>query len=163
MATYPQKLDIDVGRQSLTLFQDDHPVKTWPVSTGRNGTGQQEGSGQTPLGLHIVRACIGTGLPRCSVLVGRRPTGEIWTPALQSVAPERDWILSRILWLSGLEPGYNRLGQTDTMRRYIYIHGTPDTEPMGRPLSHGCIRMQNDDVIELFERTDPGALVWIHQ
>lgn len=117
------------------------------------------GSECTPLGKHVVRACIGRGCARDSVFVGRRFTGEIYQPSLALQYPERDWILSRILWLSGVEKGFNRLGQVDSMRRYIYIHGTPDSEPMGVPASHGCIRMTNDAVIELFDITPPGTLV----
>ena len=94
-------------------------------------------------------------------MVGRRHTGEIYTPELARQFPERDWILSRILWLCGLEPGKNRGGSVDTMRRYIYIHGTPDSEPMGVPKSHGCIRMRNQDVIRLFDMVTPGTPVLI--
>jgi L,D-transpeptidase YbiS len=108
-----------------------------------------------------VRAKIGAGLPRGAVLVSRRPTGEVWSPELAARFPERDWVLSRILWLSGCEVGFNRLGERDTMQRYIYIHGTPDTEPMGEPRSHGCIRMRNGDVMELFERVPAGTPVEI--
>jgi lipoprotein-anchoring transpeptidase ErfK/SrfK len=95
------------------------------------------------------------------VFVGRRPTGEIWSEALTREHPERDWILTRILWLSGLEKGFNRLGDVDTMRRYIYIHGMPDSEPCGVPASIGCIRMRNADIIELFDRVAVGTPVII--
>ena len=121
------------------------------------------GSECTPRGLHVVRARIGAGLPAGSVLVGRRPTGEVWSRELAAREPGRDWILSRILWLSGLEIGRNRLGEVDTMRRYIYIHGTPDTEPMGVPASHGCIRMRNEDVMELFDDVPAGTPVEIRE
>lgn len=109
----------------------------------------------------MVRARIGAGQPPGAVFVGRRPTGEIWTPELAAREPERDWILTRILWLSGLEPGRNRLGLVDTMRRFIYIHGCPDDAPMGVPASHGCIRMRNGDVARLFESVPCGTPVWI--
>ena len=92
---------------------------------------------------------------------GRRPTGECWTPGFAAQHPGRDWILSRILWLSGEEPGRNRFGSVDTMRRYIYIHGTGDDQPMGVPLSHGCIRMRNCEMIELFELVPAGTAVEI--
>ena len=134
---------------------------SYPVSTSRHGPGELEGSGCTPRGAHIVRACIGSGEAEGAVFVGRRPTGEIWSRALSEQHPGRDWILTRILWLSGTEPGRNRLGNVDSMRRYIYIHGTPDSEPMGIPASGGCIRMRNPDVIELFHRVRPGTTVRI--
>jgi len=91
-------------------------------------------------------------LPLAAVLRGRRWTGEVWSAQLHQQFPDRDWILTRILWLSGLEPGRNRLGEVDSFRRYIYLHGTPDTEPMGTPLSHGCVRLRNTDMLALFER-----------
>ena len=160
MATRPS-IRIDLAAQVLTLRPAVGPPRSWPVSTARNGPGEQRDSGCTPRGRHVVRARIGAGLPAGAVLVGRRPTGETWSPELARAHPERDWILSRILWLSGLEPGRNRLGAVDTMRRYIYIHGTPDDQPMGRPASHGCIRMRNADVIELFELAPPGTEVLI--
>ena len=133
------------------------------MSTALKGVGQSEGSHCTPLGRHQIRARIGAGLEQGAVLVGRRPTGEVWTPSLSAQHPQRDWILSRILWLSGCEPGVNRMGSVDSMRRFIYIHGTPDVEPMGVPRSHGCIRMRNTDVIELFDRVPVGCPVLIHE
>ncbi|MGB1270849.1 MAG: L,D-transpeptidase family protein, partial [Endozoicomonas sp.] len=115
---------------------------------------------QTPLGRHVIRAKIGEGLPLHSVFVSRRFTGEIYSPGLTAVYPGRkDWILTRILWLSGLEPGYNRLGSVDTMRRYIYIHGSPDTAEMGVAGSRGCIRMYGRDIIDLFDRVDAGTCI----
>lgn len=133
----------------------------YPVSTARNGTGQKNGSLCTPLGRHVVRARIGAGQPENTVFVGRRPTGERYTTALGAQFPQRDWILTRILWLSGCEVGFNRLGDVDTMRRHIYIHGCPDNVPMGVPGSHGCIRMRNADVIDLFDRVAAGTVVEI--
>ena len=156
-------IEIDLARQRLVLHRRGGPVREWPVSTARNGAGERLGSEQTPRGRHVVRARIGAGLPPGAVLVGRRPTGEIWTPELSRAQPGRDWILSRILWLSGLERGRNRLGDVDTMRRYIYIHGTPDDQPLGAPASHGCIRMRNADVIELFELAPAGTQVLIRE
>ncbi len=134
---------------------------SFQISTAELGAGQQAGSYKTPLGRHVVRAKIGRGAPSGAVFVRRRPTGEIYSAELASQFPQRDWILSRILWLSGLEKGFNRLGSVDTMRRYIYIHGTPDSEPMGIPASHGCIRMRNADVISLFDRVSAGTPVEI--
>ncbi len=141
------------------MFNGRNLVREYPVSTGLNGVGNEKNSGKTPLGKHIIRAKIGAELPINSVLVGRRPTGEIYTPQLGELNPERDWILSRILWLSGKEKGINRLGRVDTMQRYIYLHGTPDSEPMGIPKSHGCIRMRNHDIIELFDLIEAGTEV----
>lgn len=154
-------LQVDVAAQRLTLHAGSELLASYPVSTALKGVGECRNSEQTPRGAHIVRARIGAGLPAGAVLRGRRPTGEIWTPALAAAHPDRDWILSRILWLSGCEPGRNRLGEVDTMQRYIYIHGTPDSEPMGVPRSHGCIRMRNQDVIALFERVPVGTPVTI--
>lgn len=131
------------------------------MSTALKGTGQQRGSFCTPLGRHIVRAKIGAGSPPNTVFVGRRPTGEIYSPELAAQFPGRDWMLTRILWLSGCEPGFNRLGEVDTMRRYIYIHGSPDSAEMGKPGSIGCIRMRNADIIRLFERVPAGTPVEI--
>ncbi|HUW29299.1 MAG TPA: L,D-transpeptidase [Sulfuriferula sp.] len=157
------KIEISIAGQTLDLLDDaGQLVKRYRVSTAANGAGELSGSYRTPRGRHLVRAKIGAGLPLGAVLAGRRPTGEIWTPALAAQFPGRDWILSRILWLSGREPGFNRLGEVDTMRRYIYIHGTPDDQPMGLPGSHGCIRMSNADVADLFERIPAGTPVWIH-
>jgi len=117
------------------------------------------GSYCTPLGAHIIRAKIGAGLPENTVFVGRRPTGELYTPELSEQFPKRDWILTRILWLSGCEVGFNRLGDVDTMRRYIYIHGSPDSVHMGEPGSIGCIRMRNADIVELFDLVPAGTPV----
>jgi lipoprotein-anchoring transpeptidase ErfK/SrfK len=155
----PQRIRVVLTEQRLELLDGGRVCRSWAVSTSRYGPGERSGSGCTPRGRHVVRALVGRGLPRGAVLRGRRPTGEVWSEALAAAHPGRDWILSRILWLSGLEPGRNRLGAVDSMRRYIYIHGTPDTEPMGVPFSHGCIRMRNDAVIELFDAVRPGTPV----
>jgi predicted GNAT family N-acyltransferase len=126
-------------------------IQRYPISTARNGAGEINGSYRTPRGRHIVRAKIGAGAPTNTVFARRRPTGELWTPEAAAANPDRDWILTRILWLSGTEPGFNRLGAVDTMRRYIYLHGSPDTVEMGVPGSIGCIRMRNRDIVELFD------------
>ena len=154
-------LHVSIASQTLTLLEDDEPVAHYLVSTALKGAGECSGSEQTPRGHHVIRAKIGAGAPCGAVFRGRRPTGEVWTPDLHEQHPGRDWILSRILWLSGTEPGRNRLGQCDSMRRYIYIHGTPDSEPMGEPRSHGCIRMRNADIIDLFDRVPPYTPVFI--
>ena len=152
---------IDLDHQRLELHVDGEVRRTWPVSTAANGPGELEGSECTPRGRHVIRAKIGAGAAPGSVFVGRRPTGERHTPELGAVHPGRDWILTRILWLSGTESGRNRLGRVDTMRRYIYIHGCPDDVDMKSPGSHGCIRMRNDDVIDLFDRVEAGTTVVI--
>lgn len=157
------RIDIYLDSQQLLLTDDaGNEVARFPVSTAAKGAGEQKNSFQTPRGTHRVRAKIGAGLPVDAVLVRRRPTGEIYSPELAERFPGRDWILTRILWLSGCEPGVNRLGNVDTMQRYIYIHGTPDSEPMGEPASHGCIRMRNSQLIDLFDMTPIGTPVFIH-
>lgn len=156
-------LDIDLDQQHCALISADKAVWSAPVSTALNGAGEQTGTNCTPRGWHTIRAKIGDGQPLNTVFKGRRPTGEIFSPALDKQYPGRDWILTRILWLSGLEPGFNRLGSVDTMRRFIYIHGCPDREPMGEPRSHGCIRMYNHDLLALYERVHTGLPVLIHQ
>jgi L,D-transpeptidase YbiS len=156
------RIEILISNQTLTLFDNFGGVKTqYPISTAANGVGCEKDSGCTPLGAHIIRAKIGAGVAANSVFVGRRQTGEICTPELMAQYPNRDWILTRILWLSGKEIGKNRLGNVDTMQRYIYIHGTPDSTEMGKAGSHGCIRMRNDDVIALFDMVDAGTEVMI--
>ncbi len=152
-------LRIHLPGQWLELVHGDGRVTRYAVSTAANGPGEEEGSGCTPRGRHYVRARVGAGRPPGTVFVGRRPTGEIFSPELAHAHPERDWILTRILWLCGREPGRNRLGKVDSFWRYIYIHGTPDGEPMGEPRSHGCIRMRNADVLELFDQVPPGTAV----
>jgi len=156
------RIEISIPEQSLRLLSDQGgELERYSVSTSRHGAGEQEGSFRTPRGEHIVRAKIGIGQPLNTVFRGRRPTGEIWTPQLGERFAGRDWILTRILWLSGLEVGKNRLGKVDTMRRYIYIHGSPDSVPMGAPGSIGCIRMRNHDIVELFDRVPAGTPVRI--
>lgn len=156
-------LHISLADQCLYGFSQGQLVVRLPVSTALNGPGENNGSGCTPRGLHQVRAKIGAGLPQGAVLRGRRWTGETWSAALHEQFPGRDWILSRILWLSGCEPGRNRLGPVDTFRRYIYLHGTPDSEPMGVPLSHGCIRLRNADLVRLFEQVPAYCPVQIEE
>ena len=154
---------VSLSRQRLDLLEGDRVVAHHPVSTAALGPGERIGSECTPRGEHVVRAKIGAGLAPGAVLASRRPTGEICTPARYHSEPERDWILTRILWLSGRERGRNRLGDVDTMRRYIYIHGCPDELPVGVPLSHGCVRMRNRHVISLFDRLPVGARVRIDE
>lgn len=157
-------IEISLGQQSLELFDDaGRTIRKYAVSTAKNGAGEQCNSECTPRGKHIVRAKIGAGLPLNAVLVGRRHTGEIYTEELGERHPGRDWILSRILWLSGCEPGFNRLRQVDTMRRLVYIHGTSDEQRIGTPDSHGCVRMRNRDIVELFDLVTPGTPVDIRE
>lgn len=156
-----KRIHISIAEQRLRLLDGEHIAFEAPVSTAANGPGEENGSGCTPRGWHIVRAKIGTDCAVGTVFKGRRPSGEIYSDELGRKEPQRDWILSRILWLSGTEKGRNRLGNVDTMRRYIYIHGTPDSEPMGTPLSHGCVRMRNSDIIALFEQVNTGTPVLI--
>lgn len=159
---FGMRIEISVDDQRLTVLDEDGELLAqYPVSTAANGAGCEKDSGCTPLGEHIIRAKIGAGAQLNTVFSSRRPTGEIWSPALAAQFPGRDWILTRILWLSGSEVGKNRLGNVDTMQRYIYIHGTPDSEPMGVPRSHGCIRMRNSDIIALFDLVPVGTPVTI--
>jgi len=154
------RLVVSISQQTLTVFNTQNEVLAhYSISTAAKGIGCEKNSGCTPLGKHIIRAKIGNGLPTGSVFVGRRPTGEICTSELMAEFPNRDWILTRILWLSGTEVGVNRLGNVDTMQRYIYIHGTPESNPMGVIGSHGCVRMRNADIMALFDKVDVGVEV----
>jgi predicted GNAT family N-acyltransferase len=150
------RITVSLPAQALELRDDTGRIlQRHTVSTARNGPGERSGSYCTPRGRHLIRAKIGAGETANTVFVRRRPTGELWTPELAAQFPGRDWILTRILWLSGKRPGFNRLGDVDTMRRYIYIHGSPDSARMGEPGSIGCIRMHNADIIRLFDAVPP--------
>lgn len=153
-------IEISIADQALRISTAGI-CHLYSVSTAANGIGEQSGSGKTPQGWHRIAAKIGAAQPENAVFVGRRPTGEIYSDELAENHPQRDWILSRILWLQGLEVGRNRMGNVDTMRRFIYIHGTPDSEPMGVAKSHGCIRMRNKDLLELFDLVEANTQVWI--
>jgi len=158
------RIDINIRLQQLDLFDyNSSLIKRYPISTSKNGLGEMNGSYCTPRGRHIIRAKIGAGEPINSVFVERRPTGEIYSPELAGNFPERDWILTRVLWLSGCERGINRLGKVDTMRRCIYIHGSPDSVRMGKPGSIGCIRMHNAEIVELFDLVPLRTPVDIHE
>lgn len=155
-------LKVSVKSQTLSYVLNHQCIATYPISTAKKGVGELKGSEQTPRGWHVIRAKIGQNQPINTVFVRRRPTGEIYTPALGNLFPNRDWILTRIFWLSGLEKGYNRLGAYDTMRRYIYIHGTPDERILGgEPQSRGCIQMYNQDLIYLFNIIPVGTKILI--
>lgn len=155
------EVHISVPRQQLGLYEGDALVRHYAVSTALHGVGELNGSGCTPRGLHRVRAKVGAGCDPATVFVGRRPTGEVYSPELAAQHPGRDWILCRILWLTGCEPSFNRGGAVDTLRRFIYIHGCPDGTPLGMPASHGGVRMANADVVDLFERVAVGTPVHI--
>lgn len=154
-------LKISIAEQRLELLAERGVITSYPVATARNGVGEQRNSGCTPRGWHRIRIKVGAELPSNAVLVGRRFTGEIYSPELALQYPKRDWILTRILWLTGLESGFNRGGNCDTLRRFIYIHGCPDSAGIGIPASHGCIRMRNRDLLELFAKVAIGDKVWI--
>ena len=157
------KINISIATQQLDLLDEQRQIiRQYSISSAKNGTGQENGSFCTPLGKHIIRARIGAGQAINTVFIKRRPTGEIYSPELGQQYPKRDWILTRILWLSGCERGFNRLGSVDTMRRYIYIHGSPDSVEMGKPGSIGCIRMRNRDLLELFGLVRAGTQVEIN-
>ncbi len=163
MSRNNRQIRVDLSRQHLWLLEGERLLADYPVSTGAAGAGERLGSGCTPRGLHRIRIKVGAGCPENAVFVGRRYTGEIYSPELEALSPRRDWILTRILWLSGQERGRNRGGACDTLRRYIYIHGCPDSRPMGITASHGCIRMRNRDLIDLFDRVDAGTPVDIQE
>jgi len=161
----PFVLVVNVADQSLALFQRSESIKTYTVSTSERGTGQLENTFQTPLGLHRVAKKIGEGAASCAIFKERVDTGETCSPGSTEHDGD-DLILTRILRLEGVEEGYNRgkdaLGRVvDSFDRYVYIHGTNHEDQLGMPRSHGCVRMGNADVIDLFKRVPEGTLVWI--
>jgi L,D-transpeptidase YbiS len=157
------RIEVKIDKQSMQVFDGEVRLRTYLISTAKNGAGELKGSEKTPRGQHIVRAKIGQGCEPNTVFIGRRPTGEIYKPGMRALYPERDWILTRIFWLSGLEKGKNRLGEVDTMRRYIYIHGSPEEVEMGKPGSRGCIRMKNEELIDLYNLIPVGTPVFISE
>ena len=157
-----KRLVVSIAQQHLILLDESGCVeKTYSISTATSGAGEQKGSEQTPRGLHKIRAKIGSDYPKNTVFVARRATGERYTSLLSEQQPNRDWILTRILWLSGLEPGKNRFGNVDSMARYIYIHGVPDEADLSIRRSKGCINMTNDDIVDLFDRVEINDIVQI--
>lgn len=154
-------LHVSIAQQRLDVMRHGRIEHSYPVATAKNGAGEQRGSHCTPRGWHRIRAKIGAGLPLGAVLVGRRFTGEIYSAALAAEQPERDWILTRILWLGGLEPGKNRYGAVDSAWRYIYLHGSPDHGVDGVPASHGCIRLKSPDIAALFAQVPAGTAVYV--
>jgi hypothetical protein len=146
---------------TLALIYDRSVVKLYPISSSKNGTGNDIGSNKTPLGLHEIKKKIGKGLPTNAILKGRVYSGKKATIVKEPIATDTDLVTSRILWLSGLQPGYNQGESVDSFNRYIYIHGTPEEGLIGTHASHGCIRMLNKDVIDLFELVPEGTKVFI--
>jgi len=157
------KLVVNIKKQTLCCYSNDEIIHQYCISTAKNGVGELNGSECTPRGKHVIRAKIGKNAVANTIFVARRPTGEIFSEELRQKFPKRDWILTRILWLSGTEVGINRLGNVDTMRRFIYIHGCPDSDNMGAPSSHGCIKMRNGDLVELFDKVSTGTQVIIEE
>lgn len=158
-----RRVEIILAEQTLSLLDADASLLHCKVATAKNGSGERMGSARTPRGVHEVAEKIGAGCPPNTVFVGRRPSGECYSPELGRQHPGRDWILTRILWLAGREPGRNLGGQVDSRARYIYIHGCPDEAVLGTPGSGGCIRMRNEDVIQLFDLVEVGTEVVIRQ
>lgn len=149
-------LTVNISRQAVALFEDGKFVKQFPCSTSRFGIGQIEGSNCTPLGLHCIAEKIGGGEPAGTVFKSREVIGNTSQPELANAK-----ITTRILWLEGLEPGFNQGTNVDSHARYIYIHGTGDQKSIGEPASHGCIHLADADLLWLFERLPSGTLVWI--
>ncbi len=155
-------IKVSIEEQRLYLYYKTECVASYSISTAKNGVGQRYGSFQTPLGKHRIYKKIGADEPVNTVFIAREPTGELYSPELEQAHPERtDWILTRILWLEGLEPGLNQGGEVDSRDRKIYIHASPESRPMGQPFSHGCICLHNQDMLALFNTVDKGTLVII--
>ncbi|MDF1683358.1 MAG: L,D-transpeptidase [Legionellaceae bacterium] len=156
-----QHIAINSEHQQMLCYENDLLSYTYPISTGKNGLGEQQDSECTPRGLHQIHSIVGTRHAINSVFVARVWTGELYTPELAQNFPERDWILTRILRLQGLESGRNQGGDVDTFERYIYIHGTPDITVLGVPGSRGCVRMNNQDIVALADWVNVGTHVFI--
>ncbi len=154
-------IGISLDEQKLWLKNDDQILHGFSVSTAKNGAGELMGSECTPRGQHEIIEMIGADELINTVFVGREPTGEMYTQELRKTHPDRDWILTRILRLSGCELARNKGGQCDSYDRLIYIHGTPDDVEMGKPGSHGCVRMRNEDLVVLFDQVSVGVKVFI--
>jgi len=154
-------IQISICHQRLTLYAHEQLVQSWPVSTALNGIGNRNGSFKTPTGMHRIAEMIGDGAEAGTVFRGRITTDEHIKPDAQQSAVKEDLITSRILWLQGIEAGINQGGEVDSHQRYIYIHGTADEKRIGQPVSQGCIRMTNADVITLFDQIKTGTLVVI--
>ena len=157
------QIQISIAEQTLKVFDNEKLIKQYSISTAKNGAGEKMDSECTPRGQHIISEKIGEACEPNTVFVGRIPTGETYEAALRALYPERDWILTRILWLSGTEEGINKGGNVDSHDRYIYIHGSPDDVAMGEPGSRGCVRMRNQDILELFDMVETGLKVIINE
>ena len=154
-----REIEISLAKQTLALLEGGDRVATFRVSTAANGAGEEMDSECTPRGQHIIDEKIGAGCAGNTVFVGRRATGEAYDQVLRRQYPDRDWIVTRIMWLRGVEAGRNDRGNVDSKARYIYIHGTPDDADIGAPGSRGCIRMRNIDIVRLFDLVDEGTPV----
>lgn len=157
-------ININVTQQQLRLLdEDDNLLKQYPVSTSKYGAGSENGSEKTPLGLHRVKDKLGGAMPVNEVYIGRVPQGDLEECQQRGVNLPDDVIMSRIMWLEGMEPGRNQGGYVDTYQRFIYIHGTNHEDSIGTPASIGCIRMRNDDVVDLFRQVEVGSEVLIEE
>ncbi len=156
-------IQVNISKQTLSLFEGDDVIKQYTISTAKKGPGELMDSECTPRGKHLIREKIGAGCEANTVFVGRVATGELYHPELREQFPDRDWILTRILWLSGCEAGKNKGGNVDSYDRYIYIHGGPDDLAMGVPGSRGCVRMRNENMIELFDLVETETTVIIQE
>lgn len=152
-------IEISLAKQTLVFLEDQTIVANFGISSATNGPGEQMDSECTPRGRHVIEQKIGAGCVKNTVFIGRRASGEIYDPALREQFPERDWIVTRILWLRGIEAGRNSGGKVDSQARYIYIHGTPEDTDMSTPGSRGCVRMANGDIERLFDLVDEGTPV----
>jgi hypothetical protein len=158
-----RRIRISIGDQRLDLLEGERTLESYSVSTAARGPGERCDSEQTPRGRLAIEEKIGSKAELGAAFEGRQATGEICTPERFAAEPDRDWIVTRILWLGGREPGRNQGGAVDTRDRYIYIHGTPDVASLGRPTSHGCIRMRSEDLVDLFDRVEVGTIVDIEE
>jgi hypothetical protein len=149
---------ISISRQILYQRRKTGVWYAYPVSTASLGIGNMRNSFQTPLGKHRIFSKIGHGMPTLTAFSAREPI-TVYDPETDD--PERDWILSRILWLEGMQTGINKRGKVDTKSRYIYIHGTHEEDKIGQSASHGCIRMLNRDILEVFDYAYEGESVYI--
>lgn len=155
-------LFVSPRKQKMYWIKNNQLVKTFTISTAEKGIGNEWGSEKTPYGLHKVKMKIGDGVPLYGRFVGRRFTGKIATIYTDTSRSPTDDVLTRILWLEGLEPGVNKGRKVDSFKRHIYIHGTSEEGRLGRPASHGCIRMKNDEIMELYDHIKEGTIVYIH-
>jgi len=157
------RLLVNIKQQQLFYYGDEKLLKQYPISSSEKGVGNLQDSYQTPLGLHQIKEKIGDGCEIYEVFIGRQPQGNFFELQNSDIELPDDIISSRILWLDGLEAGINQGGDVDTYQRYIYIHGTMDEDKIGQPVSHGCIRMLNKDIVELYSQLEIGCEVLIEE